>query len=234
MYSRSPLIVALLSLAAAGLWPNAAQAESAGSGETLRYSVNWPSGLSLGEASMSKKVAENGRVESEFQIDAGIPGFRVMDHFTSLATETLCSIEFEKRIEHGTRKGEERSTFDRDSNRVKRQTVKGGSSELDTGTCARDALAYLLFVRRELAAGRIPPEQTVWFGAPYQVRLQYRTTETLIVGEEPIETDGLNVVLKGKASEHTFQLNFARDAARTLVRVKVPFSMGLFSMDLVR
>jgi hypothetical protein len=166
-------------------------------------------------------------------MDAGLPGFRVLDHYVSLTTSRLCSIEFQKRFEHGPRKADERSTFDHDSNRVKRETVRGGSSEMETGPCPRDALAFLQFLRRELSAGRIPPPQTVYFGAPYEVRVQYRATETMVVGDERVETDGLDVTLKGKASEHRIQLNFARDEARTLVRVKVPFSMGLFSMELV-
>jgi hypothetical protein len=222
-----------LALVAVLVPPGGAQAGSAVPAETLRYSINWPSGLSLGEAVMSKKTLPDGRIEMEFHMDAGLPGFRVLDHYVSLTTSRLCSIEFQKRFEHGPRKADERSTFDHDSNRVKRETVRGGSSEMETGPCPRDALAFLQFLRRELSAGRIPPPQTVYFGAPYEVRVQYRATETMVVGDERVETDGLDVTLKGKASEHRIQLNFARDEARTLVRVKVPFSMGLFSMELV-
>jgi hypothetical protein len=228
----------LLALLALVFWVvvsliSSAQAGWAAAAETLRYSINWPSGLSLGEAVMLTKALPDERVEMEFHIDAGIPGFRVLDHYMSLATSQLCSLEFHKRFEHGARKADERSTFDHDSHRVKRETVRGGSSEMETGPCPRDALTFLQYLRRELAAGRIPPQQTVYFGAPYEVRVQYRATEKIVVGDERVETDALDISLKGKASEHRIQMNFARDEARTLVRVKVPFTMGLFSMELV-
>jgi hypothetical protein len=49
-----------------------------------------------------------------------------------------------------------------------------------------------------------------------------------------VEADRMVANLKGPASEHTFEMYFARDAARTPVLVKLPLAMGSFSMELVR
>jgi len=202
--------------------------------EILRYSINWPSGLSLGEAVLSRQNLESGGFELAFRIDAGIPGFQVIDRFTARATTSFCSQEFEKNIEHGKRKSAERSIFDAATNTVRRQTVGGGSSELPSEPCARDALTFLHFVRQELSQGRLPPETRVFFGAPYTVRFAYAATQTLTIGEQRMETDVLNITVKGKVADHTFQMFFARDPTRTPVLVKLPLSMGLFAMELVR
>jgi hypothetical protein len=40
--------------------------------------------------------------------------------------------------------------------------------------------------------------------------------------------------LKGPASEITFEMFFARDAARTPLVIRVPLTLGTFSMELAR
>jgi len=223
-----PLLPALVSLA-----PGHA-ADKGAREETLRYSINWPSGLSLGEAILSRQNLDSGGLEMHFRIDAGIPGFQVVDRFTARSTASFCSQEFEKHIEHGKRKSAERSIFDPATNTVRRQTIGGGTSELPAEPCARDALTFLHFVRQELSQGRLPPETRVFFGAPYTVRFAYAATQIVTVGEQRLEADVLNVIVKGKVADHTFQMYFAREPARTPVLVKLPLSMGLFSMELVR
>ena len=216
------------------LVPYALGDEKAPRAETLRYSINWPSGLSLGEAVLSRQSLDSGGLEMVLRIDAGIPGFQVVDRITARSTASFCSQELEKNIEHGKRKSAERSVFDPATNTVRRQTVGGGSSELPAEPCARDALTFLHFVRQELSQGRLPPETRVFFGAPYTVRFAYAATQIVTVGEQRLEADVLNVIVKGKVADHTFQMYFAREPARTPVLVKLPLSMGLFSMELVR
>jgi hypothetical protein len=47
-------------------------------------------------------------------------------------------------------------------------------------------------------------------------------------------TDRVVVYVKGPKSDFSFETYYARDAARTPLLVKVPFSAGTFSMELVR
>src|SRR5690242_10701057 len=60
--------------------------------ETLRYSINWPSGLSLGEATFSARHASTGDWNFDATLSAGVPGFAISDHYQSAATADLCSL----------------------------------------------------------------------------------------------------------------------------------------------
>jgi hypothetical protein len=202
--------------------------------ETLNYSVNWPSGLSLGEARFQSQRAA-GRWQYEFTLEAALPGFAVRDRYQSIAGEGGCSLELEKQFTHGQRKGHERTTFDAAQGVATRETLEGGGkSEITTPACPKDALTFLYYLRRELAQGRLPPAQTIYFGAAYQARVEYGGAQRVRVGDESVEADRLAVSVKGPASETRFELFFARDAARTLLVARAPFPLGLFSMELVR
>ncbi len=205
-------------------------------GETLRYSVNWPSGLSLGEAEFTAQRAEPaGNWELAFQLDAAVPGFQASDRIRSVAGAGFCSLESEKNFTHGKRKAAERTVFDQQRGQAVRTTLAGGGkSELPLSACAKDALAFLYFLRAELAQGRVPSAQNVYFGAPYRVRLDYAGTQNLRVGDSRAEADRIVVSLKGPASETTFEIFFARDAVRTPLVIKAPLPLGTFSMELVR
>lgn len=202
-------------------------------GESLHYSVNWPSGLSLGESQLRSTQAKDGSWEFDFTLDAAVPGYAVSDHYHSTATSGLCALSLEKSYTHGTRKANERTTFDQEKNTAVRQTEGGGKSEFSISACARDALTYIQYVRHELSQGRIPPQQTIWFGAPYQIHLEYTGEETIKVSDTPVQADRMVASLKGPATDITFEIFFAKDAARTPVMVRVPLSLGSFTMELL-
>lgn len=212
------------------------------SAESLRYSINWPSGLSLGEATLRSdrtrdQGVEKGREHWEFalDLDASVPGFTVRDHYQSTASSDLCSVQLDKSYSHGRRKAEERVTFDQHKNTVLRETLNGGGkSDLSVSPCARDALTFLQFARRELAQGRLAPQQQVVFGAVYQVRIEYTGAQNIRVGEERIDADRIVATLKGPSSDVTVEVFFARDPARTPVLAKIPLSLGTFTVELVR
>jgi hypothetical protein len=212
--------------------------------ETLHYSVNWPSGLSLGEASFT--AHHTGDVwELAMTLDAGIPGFKVLDKVRSSATgdpsvqysRNLCSLDLERDISHGGKKTREKTAFDQKKGEATRTTVYpagGGTSTLAIPSCARDAMAFLYFARRELGQGRVPPPQQVFFGSGYSVRMDYTGAQTIAASDKPAVTDHLVVHVKGPKSDFSFEMFFARDAARTPLAIRVPLSVGTFSMELVR
>ncbi len=207
--------------------------------ESLNYSVNWPSGLSLGEANLRAKLlaAEEGKPERwqfELLLDASIPGFQIAERYRSTATTALCSMELEKNATRGKRKTQETSAFDATRNILTRQTSGGGKSEIPIAACARDALTFIQHLRREVAQGRIPPAQKVYLGAAYDLRFQYGGAQRLSIGGEAVDAERIVVSFKGPASELTFDLFLARDAARTPVLVRAPLAMGTFSMELTR
>ena len=207
--------------------------------EQLSYSINWPSGLSLGEShlvgtSVKPSPDTPGSLHFEFNVDAAVPGFQVLDRYQANATVDYCSIDLDKKVQHGKKKTEEKTTFDQQAGSATRQTDGGGKSDLKTSACGKDALTYLYYVRHELAQGRLPEPQTVYFGAPYQVRLEFAGTQTLRIGESRVEADRLTASAKGPSSDITFDVFFLKDASRTPALVRVPLSLGTFSMELVK
>ena len=218
----------LLALAAASAV--SAQSRVVPDVESLHYTVNWPSELSLGEAQfVAKRVG--GVWNFQMTLDASVPWFSVKDQFRSQASAGLCSEVFDKQTQHGKKSASEVTTFNRETGKAARRTLPdGGVTQHQMGPCGRDALTFLYHVRYELAAGRVAAPATVMFGAPYQVKLDYGGVEK-ILGQD---TDRLVGTAIGPSSEQRFELWFARDVARTMVRSRVPLAIGAFSLELAR
>ena len=207
--------------------------------EQLHYNINWPSGLSLGEAqlvaSASKPEPDTpGRLHLEFKVDAGIPGFAVSDQYRSEASSDFCTGDFQRTAQHGSKKTDEKTTFDQKSGTASRQTAGGGKTEMKSSTCGKDALTFLYYVRHELSQGRIPPRQTVFFGAPYEIGIEFMGTQNIPLGETQVEADRVTASVKGPTTEISFEVFFLKDRTRTPALVRVPLSLGMFSMELVR
>jgi hypothetical protein len=235
MKTPIPALIVLASLALPGL-PASIPAQQ---NESLRFSVNWPSGLSLGEGQLHATQARTaagapGRLNFEFSLDAGIPGFHVLDSYHSEASDSYCSAEFEKKFVHGNKKSDEKTIFDASSGTATRETKGGGKTELKTPSCGKDALAFLYYVRHELSQGRLPEPQTVFFGAPYEISLQFGGTRNIKIGDKSIEADRLLASLKGRSSETHFEIFFSKAPARTPLLVLVPLTLGTFSMELIQ
>ncbi len=203
--------------------------------ETLNYSVNWPSGLSLGEAHLRSAKSGDGW-QFDFSLDAAVPGFSVSDHYRSLANTDLCSLELEKEVTHGKRTGHEKTVFDYRAGTATRTTLVegGGHTDIDISNCAHDGLDFVFFARRELGQGRVPPEETVFLGASYSVRIEYTGEQEVTLNNKRRTVDRVVVYLKGPASDSSVEIFFDRDPARTPLIVKAPFALGTFSMELVR
>ena len=200
--------------------------------ENLSYSINWPSGLSLGEGSIAS-AASGHHLDLSLKLEATIPGYPLRDEYRSRSTAEFCSDTFEKLSTHGARVTSEKSIFDAEKKVLRRETSKGGKSELAIGPCAQDALAFLFFLRKELAQGRIPSPQTLYFGAPYQTSFKFAGTQQVKVGDNRIEADRVMISMKGPASTTSFEISFARDPVRTPLVIRSQFAMGSFSMELV-
>jgi len=205
--------------------------------ETLRYSINWASGLSLGEATLTSSPAKTPEgqpaLNFELRIDASIPGFAVLDEFKSLASSNYCSIEFSKNLAHGKRKSKEKIEFAK-GEATRRTLDGGGKTTFSTSSCPKDALTFLQYARREVAMSKLPASEAVFFGAAYQVRFDYAGEQKIKVSEAMAVSDRLIGFVKGPKSEFTFELYLARDPQRTPLLFKVPFTLGTFSMELVR
>jgi hypothetical protein len=78
----------------------------------------------------------------------------------------------------------------------------------------------------------VPPAATVYFGAAYQVRLEYGGRQRIAAAGESLDTDRLQVTVKGPASEYTFQMFLAVEPERRPVQFRVTLPQGLFLMEL--
>ncbi len=216
----------LLLLTAATAWG------AGGWEESTRYQISWPSGLGLGEGQLTAKK-DSGQWKFALVLEAAIPGFKVVDSFRSTTSEALCSLEFSKNSVHGARTRQEKTTF---AGTMATRTTEagGGKTEFNVPACAHDALAYLFFVRQELAQGRVPGPQRIFFGAAYDIRLNRVGAEQVTIAEVPTDTDHFKATVVGPKSRWEFDLYFAKDEARTLALVKVPFVMGSFALEWVR
>lgn len=209
--------------------------------ETLHYSINWQSGLSLGEASLrsdyARAASESGEAAGwkfELTLDAAVPGFAIRDEYSSAADDQLCSLWLRKTVTRGARMTAEETRIDPRTNTATRETLGGGgSSRFEVPACVHDAMAFVQFVRQELAQGRMAPQQTVLLGAAYQVQLTYTGTETLRVAGELVAADRVHVAIQGPKADLSADLYFARDLPRTPVLARIPLALGVFTVELL-
>ena len=206
--------------------------------ETLRYRVNWPGGGSLGDVTLTAHKADDGGWDFVMSGTVAIPLVPIADTYKSSAGgRDLCSSTLQREISHGSKKVIEKTEFDQQYNRARRRTLVpagGGTSEFDIPDCARDALSFQYFARREMGQGRVPAAGKVFFGSIYEVKMNYTGAQDVAVAGKPVVSDHLNVSVKGPASDFTFEIFYARDAARTPLLLKIPVSIGTVSLELVR
>jgi len=231
--------------------------------QTLHYVINWPSGLSLGEASISvskpsaaapsaakgatpaaASVApsaaaaasgtSSGNWTFDLDIDAGVPGFVLRDHYHSTAQDAdICSVKLERKTQHGARKSEETDTFDQTIHTLTRESP-GAKTDYSVTPCARDAMAFLQFARKELAQGRLAPQQQVVLGGPYNVRLEVLGVQAVKMLDKTVQADRIRATIKSSFSDLVVEIFFAKDEARTPVLAKIPLPLGTFTAELTR
>ena len=204
--------------------------------ETLRYSIKLPGGMSWGSAALGAQKTDSGW-SFDMSLDVPVPMVPITDKYATFAALDLCSGVLQRTMSHGARKVTEKTEFDQKAGQAHRQTLfplGGGKSDISISTCGRDALTYLYYARREMGQGRMPVPGTVLFGSAYDVKVVYTGAMEIPVKDKPVTTDHVNVTVKGPASDITFEMFFARDAARTPLLVKLPVSAGAVSLELVR
>jgi hypothetical protein len=205
-------------------------------GESLNYSLNWPTGASLGEAHLRAAKSDDGW-QFDFSMEAKVPGFAVSDHYHSSADPQMCSLELEKQTTHGARTAHEKTVFDYRAGNATRTTLVEGGGHTDIGidNCAHDGLDYVFYARRELGQGHgVPPRQDVLFGASYSVRMEFAGVQDVVVGGKHHQADHVMLYLKGPVADSQLEIFFDRDTARTPLIIKAPLPIGKLSMELVR
>jgi hypothetical protein len=201
--------------------------------EDLSYTITSPGKASLGEAHLRARHSGTSW-NFEFIVDAGIPGYKVTNNYRAEAGSDFCTASFDRRTTQGARKTEENETVDHGRGMVSRVTKEGGQSELQVPDCVKDALTYLFYAREEMGQGRVPGGQKILFGGLYEISSTYTGAPMIPMNGSQVQTDELSCTVKGPSTSVTFEMYFARDAARTPLLIKLPLAMGTFSMELTR
>jgi hypothetical protein len=227
------LVFATLSFAAAPVAPQSLTGFPF-TDEDLNYSINWPTGIGLGDAHLHAKHS-GANWKFELTLEAGVPGFTLKDTYRSDTVPDYCSTSFDRSISHGSRTTLERETVDRERGIVTRTFSKDGSkSDLPAPACVKDALAYLFYARTELGQGRVPVAQDILFGGLHPISVVYVGGPIISVNQKQVQSDQVTCTFKIGAADYSFDVYFARDAARTPLLITVPLAMGKFSMELIR
>jgi hypothetical protein len=238
-YLSAPMLMRFLSFTFAALFPLLAASAQTGfpfTDESLRYNMNWQSGASLGEATLTAHRSAVGW-NLDVTLNAGVPGFSLADQLHSAVDTGLCSQEFERDLTHGGKRTDDKTSFDQKAGSATRTTLfpaGGGKTDFSIATCARDAVAFVYYARVELGQGRVPAPLEVYFGSAYAVRLEYTGAENVTLGGKSVVTDRMHAVVKGPKADFQCDLFLARDAARTPLSIRIPLPLGVFSLDLVR
>lgn len=183
--------------------------------ESLHYNLVWPSGISLGEASLTATRVPQGWT-FDLRVNASLPWYEIADHYSSSVNDDLCSTSFERETAHGARKTNEKIAIPPAGGEAVRETTGGGKSRIAVAPCSHDPLALLYATRRALARGQLPPAQTVVFGRGYPVSFQSSAPG--------------HVTCTFKDSR--IEVSFNSDAARTPMKLSAPFPIGTFSVEL--
>ena len=172
--------------------------------EDLNYSVNWPSGINLGEAHLHAKRAGT-NWNFAFTIEAGVPGFQLKDAFHAESTSDFCSTSFDRSTMHGARTGDEKETIDRGRGVATRVTKGGGQSDIQVPGCVKDALTYLFYTREEMGQGRVPPAQQILYGGLYQMSLAYAGAPMIPINGKQVQSDEVACTVKSQSGEFKFE-----------------------------
>lgn len=199
--------------------------------ESLKYTIEYSSGLSLGGAAFNATHSAAGW-SFDATINAAVPGFNVSDILRASANDQLCTIEFTRDLSNGRKKTREKTTFDEKTGKAHRVTTMpqdGGETTFTIPSCARDALTYIYYVRRELGQGRVPHAQDIYFGSAYTAKMDYAGAQNIAIKGKSTVTDHLVVSVKGPKSDFSFEVFFARDAARTPLEIRIPAAAGVLT-----
>jgi hypothetical protein len=196
--------------------------------EDLNYSINWPTGASLGEAHLHAKHS-GANWNFSLTLDAGMPGFALKDTYRADMVPDFCSVSFDRSTSHGSHTSAEHETIDRE-----RATAMHNKVDIPVPACVKDALTYLFYSRREMGQGRVPAAQEILFGALHTIRVDYVGAPMISVGGKQVQSDKVTCTIGIGSSDYMFEVYYARDAARTPLLITAPFAVGKFSMELIR
>ena len=178
--------------------------------------MNWQSGLSLGDATLTAHRAASGW-DFDVTVNAGVPGFAMADTtarldrcrplFAGTGPRPQPRRQADPREDHLRPEGRQRDAH---------HPVPGGRRQQRPSTFppAR-ATPWRSLITPAWSWGKAAclPAQQVFFGSAYTVRMDYTGAQNITVDEKPTVTDQLMRHREGAESRIShFEMFFARDA----------------------
>lgn len=206
------------------------------SGENLTYKISWPSGLPLGEATLSASGGAR-QIHISLTIDAEFPANHATYSFTSTTDPELCSIRFAVSIRQGTRSLLDDYSFDQQNHQLRR-IRNGRTSVTDIPECARDPLALFYFLRKQAAAQQLGMGQTVagsfFLSLEGSASLEHdKPAETVPFSTKNAQGDGYVVSYSGgSGAEGIFEMWLRADPSLTPVAFKAELPLATFTAEL--
>ena len=197
--------------------------------ESLKYTIDYTSGLSLGEANFNAPQAlPLPGWEFDASVNAAVPGFSILDNLRASATNDLCSTQFMRDLSNGRKKAREKTTFDEKTGKGHRITTlpsDGGETTFTIPSCARDALTFVYY-----GVGIGTGKSAAHAGSLFRRDLYGEDgicgrAEPHVEGEI-VRPDQLVISVKGPKSDFSFEVFYARDAARTPLQIRIPRRRG--------
>lgn len=200
-------------------------------GETLRFKLSWPSGVSLGEAVLTSSVSK-GQLNLDMTIEADLPIQNISGKFTSVSTaDGLCSIQYHRKMMEGSKTSEETIEFDQEAHQAKR-TVNGQTATLPVSECAKDPLAFLYYFRGELAKHKTAQTASIVLAPDKHLDVSGGATETVTVGGRQHKAQKFSASIRYPNTTKSFEVWFSTDGHWEPLIVRLPSSLAVFSAEI--
>ena len=204
--------------------------------ESLRYNVNWPSGAEPGRSHLHRAPLRRG-LGSGCDRESRRPGFALADKFHSAVDRGALLHRIRARPEPRRPSEPTRrpiSISSRQAHRAPRCFRPAAARAISESRPAPATRGVPLLRARRVGPGPRARSAAGVFRAGLFGTLDYTGPQAIAWAGSPDVTDRIHVTVKGPKADFVFDIFFARDAARTPLRIRVPLAPGVFSLELVR
>jgi hypothetical protein len=199
-------------------------------GEKLVFEIFWPSGVSMGEATLeAKSIKDNLYFWAVAEV--GLPQGRILYKYSSIASSDLCSREYRQSVERPGKFWEEITKFDADAGKA---TVSrdGRSREVTAAKCSRDPLALLYYYRAQAGVGKSASSETLFLGAPLSLKIEAKGKEQIKIKQTQRRGDHYIIMYPSASGDRSLELWLSDSPAQTPIAVRLPLPLATFSAEL--
>lgn len=199
-------------------------------GEKLELEIFWPSGVTMGEATLQASNVKDMHFLSA-SMEVVLPQGRMLYKFTSTTDANLCSREFHQSVERGRKFWEEVTRFDSEAGTAS-VSRDGKTREIAAGKCARDPLAYLYYYRAQSAAGKHPSQDSLFLTGPLALTITAKGKEQVKINRIARQADRYQIAYPSETGPGTLELWLDGSARQTPVAIRLPLPLATFSAEL--